>query len=68
MFLSCLAFKNFPNIILELGRLREITFRDIGEGTGKSMDLDQFDDGVLRVCFPGRPLVSVAGCQLVFSC
>lgn len=33
-----------PNIVLELGRLREITFRKIGEGTNNSNDLDQFDD------------------------
>ena len=33
-----------PNGLREIGRLREITFRDIGEGTGKSFDLDSFDD------------------------
>lgn len=27
----------------EIGRLREITFREIGEGTGRSLDLDRFD-------------------------
>ncbi|MCZ6672648.1 MAG: lysophospholipid acyltransferase family protein, partial [Verrucomicrobia bacterium] len=32
-----------PNMLLEIGRLREITFREINEGTGKEMDLDQFD-------------------------
>ncbi len=32
-----------PNILRELGRLREITFRQIGEGTNKSIDLDEFD-------------------------
>jgi len=32
-----------PNIIREIGRLREITFRDIGEGTNKSVDLDEYD-------------------------
>ncbi|CAN5285259.1 lysophospholipid acyltransferase family protein [soil metagenome] len=33
-----------PNILKEIGRLREITFREIGEGTNKSIDLDKFDD------------------------
>lgn len=33
-----------PNVLREIGRLREITFRQIGEGTGKAMDLDRFDD------------------------
>jgi putative hemolysin len=32
-----------PNALQEIGRLREITFRQIGEGTGKAVDLDRFD-------------------------
>ncbi|MGB0769452.1 MAG: GNAT family N-acyltransferase [Flavobacteriaceae bacterium] len=32
-----------PNILREIGRLREITFREIGEGTNKAIDLDHFD-------------------------
>jgi putative hemolysin len=32
-----------PQTLLELGRLREITFRGAGEGTGRSRDLDRFD-------------------------
>ncbi|MDB5109616.1 MAG: hemolysin [Mucilaginibacter sp.] len=32
-----------PNVIREIGRLREVTFREIGEGTNKSSDLDEYD-------------------------
>ncbi len=32
-----------PNILKEIGRLREITFRAIGEGTNKEIDLDHYD-------------------------
>tara|TARA_R100001377_G_scaffold67661_1_gene42955 strand:+ start:457 stop:2286 length:1830 start_codon:yes stop_codon:yes gene_type:complete len=32
-----------PNIIQEIGRLREITFREVGEGTNEAIDLDAFD-------------------------
>ena len=32
-----------PNVVSELGRLREIAFRAAGGGTGKSIDLDEFD-------------------------
>ena len=32
-----------PNIIKEIGRLRELTFRAVGEGTNKALDLDKFD-------------------------
>jgi putative hemolysin len=35
--------KSTPGILREIGRLRELTFRDIGGGTGKAMDLDMFD-------------------------
>jgi putative hemolysin len=32
-----------PNILQEIGRLREITFRDVGEGTNNPTDLDEYD-------------------------
>ena len=32
-----------PNVMLEIGRLREIAFRTAGGGTGKSADIDEFD-------------------------
>lgn len=32
-----------PNILHEIGRLREVTFREIGEGTNNSLDLDKYD-------------------------
>jgi len=37
------AAENIPNILQEIGRLREITFREVGEGTNKATDLDHFD-------------------------
>ncbi|NOQ91909.1 MAG: GNAT family N-acetyltransferase [Flavobacteriaceae bacterium] len=35
--------KYIKNILLEIGRLREVTFREAGEGTNKSIDLDRYD-------------------------
>ena len=35
--------KAIPNLMFEIGRLREITFREVGEGTNESIDLDAFD-------------------------
>ncbi len=32
-----------PHILREIGRLREITFREVGEGTNKKIDLDNYD-------------------------
>ena len=37
------AAAQIPEILRELGRLREITFRTVGEGTGAERDLDRFD-------------------------
>lgn len=34
---------NAPNTMLEIGRQREIAFRDAGGGTGKECDIDEFD-------------------------
>ncbi|HDR67799.1 MAG TPA: lysophospholipid acyltransferase family protein, partial [Bacteroidaceae bacterium] len=39
----CTPSVEIPNIMNELGRLREITFRAVGEGTNKSMDIDEYD-------------------------
>lgn len=37
--------ENSPNILSEIGRLREVAFRTAGGGTGKNCDLDEYDSG-----------------------
>lgn len=39
----CVSGYKIPNLLYEIGRLREISFREVGEGTNKSIDLDVFD-------------------------
>ena len=39
----CVPSGHIPNILNEIGRLREITFRDVGEGSNQSIDIDEFD-------------------------
>lgn len=36
-------YENSPNLMLEVGRLRELAFRFAGGGTGKEVDIDEFD-------------------------
>jgi putative hemolysin len=36
-------------VLTEIGRLREVTFRGVGEGSGKPIDLDRFDDAYLHL-------------------
>ena len=50
-----------PNILKEIGRLREITFREIGEGTNKSIDLDKFDDYYYHMFLWDNDAKKVAG-------
>jgi len=38
-----------PAVLEEIGRLRELTFRTVGEGTGKSTDLDDYDANYLHL-------------------
>ena len=39
----CAPSDKLPLIMSELGRLREVTFREVGEGTNQSSDIDEFD-------------------------
>ncbi len=38
-----ITYQDSPNTVKEIGRLREMTFRDAGGGTGKAIDIDQYD-------------------------
>lgn len=38
-----------PHVLSEIGRLREIAFRQAGEGTQKSLDIDRFDTHYLHL-------------------
>ncbi len=39
----CARAQQLPSVLPEIGRLRELTFRAVGEGTGRARDLDRFD-------------------------
>ncbi len=45
----CARAPEIPWCLQEIGRLREVTFRAVGEGTGKSSDLDVFDSHYLHL-------------------
>ncbi len=40
----CTQAKYIPALMHEIGRQRELNFRQVGEGTGKALDLDLYDD------------------------
>ncbi|MEY3369130.1 MAG: hypothetical protein RI973_2285 [Bacteroidota bacterium] len=53
--------RQIPNVLQEIGRLREITFRAVGEGSGKSQDLDEFDLYYQQLILWDREQACIAG-------
>lgn len=53
--------QQMPNVLHEIGRLREISFRAVGEGTGKALDLDWFDPLYLHLILWDREQECIAG-------
>jgi len=39
----CTFSRRIPQVMNEIGRLREMTFREVGEGTNRALDLDEYD-------------------------
>jgi putative hemolysin len=57
----CAGARQLPHILREIGRLREITYRSIGEGTGRELDLDRFDNRYLHLFVWQRARREVVG-------
>jgi putative hemolysin len=61
-FLVCYAEAGqIPWLLNEIGRLREMTFREVGEGTGKDCDLDRFDESYVHLFLWHKERNEVAG-------
>lgn len=50
-----------PAVLGEIGRLREITFRGVGEGTGNAIDVDRFDAHYLHLFLWSSAKREIAG-------
>ena len=55
-------YEDIPNLMHEIARLREETFRAIGEGTGKSLDQDEFDKHFKQMILWDKVKQKIAGC------
>ena len=55
-------YEDIPNLMHEIARLREETFRAIGEGTGKSLDQDEFDRYFKQLILWDTSKKKIAGC------
>ncbi len=54
-------FSAIPNAMFEIGRLRELTFRAVGEGGGKARDLDEYDLYYLQLIIWDREAGCIVG-------
>ena len=50
-----------PTVLREIGRLREIAFRQVGEGTGEEIDLDPFDESYVHLALWNAEAREVVG-------
>jgi putative hemolysin len=50
-----------PYLLGEIGRQREITFREVGEGTGKAVDIDRFDSYYTHLILWSKSKQELAG-------
>jgi putative hemolysin len=57
----CASRRAMPSTLREIGRLREVTYRDVGEGTGRDVDLDRFDDDYQHLFLWDRERQQVVG-------
>ena len=55
-------YEDIPNLMHEIARLREETFRAIGEGTGKHLDQDEFDSHFKHLILWDKMKQKIAGC------
>lgn len=57
----CVSTNRIPSLMHEIGRLREIHFRKAGEGTGKPIDIDEFDRYYLQLFIWDREQQQLVG-------
>jgi putative hemolysin len=57
----CSTASRMPAVVREIGRLREVTFRLVGEGTGRVRDLDRFDETYMHLFVWDREACCVVG-------
>ncbi|MDF1880973.1 lysophospholipid acyltransferase family protein [Sulfurimonas sp. MAG313] len=55
-------------VLKEIGRLREYTFRKVGEGTGTHRDLDKYDDYYLHLILWDEEALEIAGAYRIGEC
>lgn len=60
--------ENSPNVLKEIGRLREYTFRKVGEGTGTKRDTDKYDEYYMHLVLWDEQDLEIAGAYRIGEC
>lgn len=60
--------ENAPNIINEIGRLREYSFRKVGEGSGRARDIDVYDRYYHHLVLWDDDALEIAGAYRIGEC
>ena len=63
-----IEYENAPNIINEIGRLREYSFRKVGEGSGKARDIDAYDRYYHHLVLWDDEALEIAGAYRIGEC
>ncbi len=61
LLVYCASAEKLPNVLEEIGRLREITFRQVAEGTGMASDTDKYDKDYLHMFIWNSDKQEIAG-------
>ncbi len=59
---------NSPDVVKEIARLREVTFRKIGEGTGRKADTDKFDQSYQHIVLWDENDIEIVGSYRIGFC
>lgn len=66
--IAIVSYSEAPNVVKEIGRLREITFRKVGEGTGYKIDLDRFDKYYKHIALWDEQELEIVGAYRIGVC
>lgn len=68
MAIHLVEWSESSTVLREIGRLRELAFRKVGEGTGKRRDLDLYDQHYQHLVLWDRKALEIAGAYRIGNC
>ena len=63
-----IEYKNAPTLLNEIGRLREYSFRKVGEGSGQQKDIDRYDEYYQHLVLWDDDALEIVGAYRIGEC